>query len=298
MGKTNPKSGGQRFRRALLLPRRYGLTPRRFLRNLEGMVALLRKHHVVGTFPVTAMVLERHPEIAKTLNGMDVAVHGLRHKDISHLDVAGQASIMRMAIQSLRSHGLEATGFRAPYLRWSDSMLEAITSAGFLYDSSMPVGWTCGFDIDSDMSVKNALAAYGAEAIGTHLPSIRGRLVEMPVALPDDEIMIDRADVAMPQEFSRALMSMMDSAVLSSGHLVLQLHPERFHLFGKVLDDILVHASSKKAWIAPLKDVARWWLERKPEGLKWPDGASCALTISGDIDAATLGDFVARGLGR
>ncbi len=298
MGKTNLKPRGQRFRRALMLPRRYGLTSKRFLRNLKDMVALLKRRGVVATFPMTVTVLERHLELANMLNGMDMAVHGFRHRDISHLDTASQASIMKVATERFRSFGLEATGFRAPYLRWSESTIEAAAATGFLYDSSMPAGWSCGTELDSRTDVKIALAAYGIEAISTHSPSLRGKLIEMPVALPDDEILIDRLGVTEFEGLSRAMTAMADSAILSSGHLVLQLHPERFHFFGEALDNMLDHAFSKRAWVAPLRDVAKWWLKRTPDGPRWPDSASCALTISGDIDAVTLGDFVVRRLGR
>ena len=292
------KTRRQRFKRALLLPGRYGVSEKKFLRRLEDMVALLKRHGVVGTFPTTATVLERHPAIAKILDGMELAIHGYNHRDMSGVEKDRQESMIREAIEIFRSFNLEVNGFRAPYLRWSDSTLDAVAGVGLLYDSSIPVAWRCGKDVDSATLLKDALASYGVGEVGTHFPAIRGNLVEMPVAVPDDEILIDRVDVSATDRLTKALMAMTDSAVLSGGHLVLQLHPERFHIFGNALDDVLKHALEQRIWIASLGEVAKWWKEKTASGPAWSGGAGCALTISGDIDAVTLGDFIVRRFGR
>ena len=292
------KTQRQRFKRALLLPGRYGVSEKKFLRRLEDMVALLKRHGVVGTFPTTATVLERHPAIAKILDGMELAIHGYNHRDMSGVEKDRQESMIREAIEIFRSFNLEVNGFRAPYLRWSDSTLDAVAGVGLLYDSSIPVAWRCGKDVDSATLLKDALASYGVGEVGTHFPAIRGNLVEMPVAVPDDEILIDRVDVSATDRLTKALMAMTDSAVLSGGHLVLQLHPERFHIFGNALDDVLKHALEQRIWIASLGEVAKWWKEKTASGPAWSEGARCTLTISGDIDAVTLGDFIVRRFGR
>jgi peptidoglycan/xylan/chitin deacetylase (PgdA/CDA1 family) len=298
MGRTKSKTGRQRVRRAFVLPSRYGFSSRKFMGNLERMVALLKKHEVVGTFPITATVLERHPELANILEGMEIAVHGLRHRDFSHLETDRQIELMKDAIETFRSLKIDVAGFRAPYLRWSESMLDAVAGTGLLYDSSKPAGWSCGSEFDSFTGMKEALGSYGISKTGFCLPVVRGKMVEMPVAIPDDEILVDRLSLIDGGRFARALAAMMNSAIQSGGHLVLQLHPERFDFFETALDDVLKHAADRKAWVAPLMIVGKWWLEKPSEGARWPGGATCALTISGDIDAVTLGDFLARRFGR
>ena len=232
------------------------------------------------------------------LDGMEMAIHGYNHRDMSGIEKHSQELMIRKAIDTFHSFSLEVKGFRAPYLRWSDSTLDAVAGVGLLYDSSIPVAWRCGNDLDSATLMKDALASYGVGEVGTHFPAIRGNLVEMPVAVPDDEILIDRVDVSATDQLTKALMAMTDSAVLSGGHLVLQLHPERFHIFGNALDDVLKHAQERRIWIAPLGEVAKWWKEKTASGPAWSGGARCTLTISGDIDAVTLGDFIARRFGR
>jgi len=262
------------------------------------MVALLRRHEVVGTFPVTAKVLERHKELTGSLDGMEVAAHGLRQRETTSLETSVQVRAMKDAIGIFRSLELEVTGFRAPYLRWSDSMLEAVAGAGFLYDGSIPAGWSCGRAFDSLAGMAAALESYGIRGTAETLPTMRGKIVEMPVALPDDEILIDRLGITNPGQLSKALTAMTDAAIRSGGHLVLQLHPERFSFFEQALDEAIKGALGKGAWIAPLRDVATWWLEKRPGEHNWPQEAPYALTVSGDIDAVTLSDFIARRFGR
>jgi hypothetical protein len=177
-------------------------------------------------------------------------------------------------------------------------MLGAVAKSGFLYDSSIPVGWACGGEFDSLEGMKEAMISYGVSGIGTHFPTVRGKMVEMPVAIPDDEILIDRLNITETGRMAEAFAVMTDSAIESGGHLVLQLHPERFHLFEKALGGLLEYALDKGAWVAPLRDVARWCLEKPPGGRGWPEGAPCAMSVTGDIDAVTIGDFLARRLGR
>jgi len=286
------------MRRAAALPARYGMSQRRFLTSLEGMVSVLRSHGAVGTFPVTATVLERHPKIVPALDGMEVAVHGLRHIDLRRVDGRRQEEMMKEAVKVLTSHGLRPRGFRAPYLAWNEATQKAVAKVGLLYDSSVPSGWKCGAGIDDNAALKVSLEFYGIRSPGNHLPTVQGSIVVLPVAIPDDEIMIDRLRISSSDILGNAMLHMLRTAMAEGGHLVLQLHPERFAFFRGALDNLLGRARDEGAWIAPLRDVAAWWLNRKEPGPRWPDGALCAVTISGDLDAVTLPDFLLRRLGR
>ena len=146
--------------------------------------------------------------------------------------------------------------------------------------------------------MREALKSYRIERIDGNAPPTREKLVELPVALPDDEILIDRLGLVQTGLIREALTEMVSSAADSHGHLVLQLHPERYHIFGEALKGILAIARRKNAWMAPLRDVAKWQAERIGRERAWPNGNSFALTISGDIDAVTLGDFLGRRIGR
>jgi len=286
------------MRRAALLPGRYGVSQRKLLASLEGMVSILKKHGVVGTFPVTAIVLDRHPKLVAALDGMEVAIHGLRHINLRKVDGRRQEEMMKEAVGVLVSHGLRPQGFRAPYLAWNEAMRDAVAKAGLHYDSSVPARWKCGDEIDDNAILRTSLEFYGARSSGNHLPTVHGSIVVLPVAIPDDEIMIDRLRISSSDILGNAMLHMFRTAMAEGGHLVLQLHPERFAFFRGALDDLLGRARDEGAWIVPLRDVAAWWLKRNESGPRWPDGALCALTISGDLDAVTLPDFLLRRLGR
>ena len=71
---TGGKSGkglGGTVRRAALLPQRYGLSPEKVRTRLREMAALTARWEVTPTVPATAIILDRHPGIAKELAAMD-----------------------------------------------------------------------------------------------------------------------------------------------------------------------------------------------------------------------------------
>ncbi len=296
--KRRPKGLRLGLRRAFILPGRYGFSEKRFLRRFDRMVSLLKENGVVGTFPVTAMVLDRHPGLAKVLGGMEVAVHGYRHRDISNLGAEEQEKLMRISLKTFKSHGLKVVGFRAPYLRSNKATLIAAKRAGFLYDSSTPSAWRSGGKVDDSPALRVALSSYGLDEIKNHFPILQDSIIEMPVAIPDDEILVDRLSIKSNEQLSEIFLGMVDSALESGGHLVLQLHPERFVIFEKALEAILKKTKAVGGWIASLGEVASWWRTREEDGQMWPDGSRFALTITGDIDAVTLTDFGLRFLGR
>ena len=292
------KSARNKLRRFFLLPRRYGITSKRFIENLGDMASMLKEHGIVGTFPITATVLARHAEIAGVLEGMEIAVHGRNHVDLTALTKTEQEASVISAVEVFREHGINAVGFRAPYLRCNNSLLEVLGKAGFLYDSSIAVVWSCGHRFDSLPEMNEALNSYGVAKAGNATPLNKFDIIELPVALPDDEILIDRLEVVKTDSISQALKGMVRSATDTHGHLVLQLHPERFHIYKEAMAETIAFAREKDAWIAPLREVAKWRGEGGGGEMKWPKGNPFAITISGDVDAATLGDFLGRRMGR
>ncbi len=296
--KRRPKGLRLGIRRAAILPKRYGISEKKFLERLHKMVSLLKENGVVGTFPVTAIVLVRHPRLAKVLDGMEVAVHGYSHRDISTLRAVEQEKLMRISVETFISHGLKVVGFRAPYLRSNRATLIAAGRVGFSYDSSTPSSWRSGVSVDDDPALRIALSSYESKEPKNHFPTLQDSVIEMSVAIPDDEILVDRLSLTSNTQLSDIFLGMTDSAIESGGHLVLQLHPERYDIFEKALEAVLKKAKDEGGWIAPLGDVATWWRSRDNEGQTWPDGSAFALTISGDIDAVTLIDFGLRLVGR
>jgi len=126
MNRPEGKSVPEKSSRAVHLPERYGITSKRFIKNLEDMTSALRAEGIVGTFPTTATVLTRHVNIMDALEGMEIAIHGRSHIDLTLLSESEQEASVRAAVGMFRKHGIHAVGFRAPYLRCNDSLMKVV----------------------------------------------------------------------------------------------------------------------------------------------------------------------------
>jgi len=293
-------------RRAVMLLRRQGVTPRRIMAALEDYAMVLSRYHVHATFPTTAAVFLRHPEPVQQLAavGHEIALHGYHHVDHSLLTPTQQEAEVRQGQAAFASAGIWVSGFRAPYLRVNDSLLAVVASAGLTYDSSQATFFPVLDEARLSETARTVLRAvldfYRPDDADT-VPSLPHRLpnglVEIPVSLPDDEILVDRLkwDVALVGETWQRMLTIVRSR---NELLTLQLHPERALLCADALDRLLAWARTQEPpiWIATLAEVAAWWQERTSRQIeeRWPGNAQGALAITGDLDALTLWDYAWR----
>jgi peptidoglycan/xylan/chitin deacetylase (PgdA/CDA1 family) len=236
--------------------------------RLSAFADLVDRYGSSPSFPITAAVLNRNPHVARHLldRGVELCVHGLVHNDLSKLPGDVQRTQIVEAVKIFRHHGIGFTGFRSPYLRYNTDTLAAVEASGFLYDSNLAFYWHPEASLD-DLSRLEAEglqrglrfytpATYPAER---SLPRWLGRLVEIPVSLPDDEIMLDRMGWP-PLKIEQAWMEMARTALDRGELLTLQLHPERALLLGDCLKSVLEFADSSGAfWIATMGRIAEWW---------------------------------------
>jgi len=297
---TGGKSGkglGGTVRRAALLPQRYGLSPEKVRTRLREMAALTARWEVTPTVPATAIILDRHPGIAKELAAMDPAIHGHRHIPYAGLPASDQAKDLDAARATFARHGLPARGFRAPYLSASDTTLRLLRERAFTFDSSAAKYVLPENDPLSKEAIRLTETRYGRVQRGVALPRTEGDLVELPIALPDDEILADglgiRNGATLQGIFERMMAATHDAGSL----LVFQIHPERFPLFSEPIGEVLARAHDLGAWCASLSEVASWVLKNPAEPTRWPKGHSMALAVTGDLDAVSLGDFARRVVG-
>jgi hypothetical protein len=281
------------IRRATVLPERYSLGPSRIRSRLTEMADCLRRWDAVPTIPATASALDRHPEIVREIAGVDVAIHGYRHVAYANRPRAEQAADLDRAVESFTRHGLRSHGFRAPYLRADGTTIELLQERRFLFDSSacrflLPEGHPLAAE-----AMRLAALRYPGVTRGPLLPEARGALAEVPVALPDDEILVDGLGITNPATLAGVFSAMFQTAKASGSLLVLQVHPERFHLCFEAVTGVLKEATELGAWKATLSEVATWTLKRGGAG-GWPDGRPMALSVTGDLDAVSLGDFPRR----
>ena len=289
---------GNGLRRLGLILKRFGLSPKKQLDRIGYYAALLRRHGVRGTFFITGVVLEKHfTKIGRIdTSGVEWGIHGDVHTDFSQLSGQMQESHVRNAVRLFDSQKFFFGGFRAPYLKTNECTLETISRQGrFAYDSSVSIFWDDVFDgAKSSFGFIQSFYRPRRHSAGQSLPWVDRSFVEIPVSLPDDDVLLDREGYGAERVFE--VWEKILSACHKNGELfVLQLHPERIYELGDVLENLIMKAKSMDPpiWIATLGEITDWVRRKGPEE-KWPKPYTAAFGVTGDIDSITLFDFVDR----
>jgi hypothetical protein len=209
-----------------------------------------------------------------------------------------QRGQMAHALEVFRAAGVPADGFRSPYLRGNEKTVAAARSLGFRYISNE----TISYDVLDCAAVEpsrwagyqKALNLYSAvsstEVVAR--PRLSGDLVEIPVSMPDDEILVDRLGFADGHRIGKVWANLVDLTYAAGDLLTLQLHPERGIACQEALALALATARRKPqtVWIAQLRDIAAWWRRRSAFQLKVDPAGANQWQITGptDPDAAIL----------
>lgn len=295
---ANAKGAFSLVKRTRSITRRYGLTQAQMERALGRYVQALERFGCAATFPITAVALARHTQtVAKYLDAnIEFAVHGYTHVDYAQLAPPEQAAHLERACRVFMEAGIVPLGFRSPYLRRDPALYQAIQAAGFLYASNQPLLWDIrknGAAPALPAAYQRAIAFYEPWLAGERLslPRLEGGLVEIPIALPDDEMLVDRleaADGLIGSAWRSIFMKTHDRGEL----FVLQLHPERVALCANGLEAVLrdAQALASSVWCARLAEIAAWWKARARasiEAAHAPDGA-CLCDITAPSKAVVL----------
>ena len=281
---------------------RFGATPSLMARRLDQYERIAGQLGVRPTWPTTACVLERHPALMKEYaeRGVELALHGLVHGDHAALDRRRQRDTIARAIDLFERNGLHPTGFRGPYLRYNEATLEVVRELGLRYHSSQAVSFPLlrgKPDPKRAQGYELALKLYSA-LDARHvpvLPRLRDGLVDIPVAVPDDDILLDRLKLG---EAARAAewLSVLDRTYRQGELFTTQLHPERIPELGDALRATLVEARRRRpaVYVARLDEIADWWLRRSRFKVHVTRSGDSRYSVRLDADGdATL---LARGL--
>jgi len=258
-------------RRLTVIGRRFGLSPARMQRALQDFSAIGQQYGCTPTLAVTAVLLERYPQVFQPLQEtIELAVHGYVHTDYSRLDEAAQAEHMERALKAFDGLRLKPEGFRCPYLRWNQESLHVAGRFGLTYGSNRALAFDVvqpeSFSPRAWAAYEKGLRLYGAgeAAGGLSLPCrMDGSLIDIPASLPDDEAMVDRLELGSAQ--AAGIWTRMLEQVHQRGELLtLILHHERVALLRDALEAVLSSARGYQppVWVAPLKEIARWWSDR------------------------------------
>ncbi|MBN2415894.1 polysaccharide deacetylase family protein [bacterium] len=262
------RSFGRVFRRLYTIAKRYGFTASRYREALKTFVDDAASLRITPTFPVTADLLSKHGSIIKEIQdlGAEFAIHGYRHIDYSLTDAATFGRHLEKAGELFAAHGVAHAGFRFPYLKMSDEHLRLLSENGFSWDSSTVISWDVvdeqAFTAVQRENYRRILDTYSASAHETAIsvPAIRHGMVEIPVAVPDDDMIVERLECSDEETIYRYWNAMFSSVLEHQESLVLQLHPERFFIFREPLFRLLDEAAANSdVWLASLGEIADWW---------------------------------------
>ena len=262
----NAKGKAGTVKRFCKVVKSYGVTSKKMAENLSLFDAILDKHSCSATFPITATVLKRHENVISRYGNLEFAIHGLVHKDYSAMPQKEQTRHLKAAIDIFRDAGIEPSGFRAPYLRQNESLVEVIRGSGFEYESSEVVLW---HSEELKRELERIRRFYKPVDTKTRRSLPRGiDPVTIPVSLPDDEILADRLKFT-GREIGEVWAGILERVYERGEMFVLQLHPERIKECGAALDAVLENAIRRTpaVLLMQLKDVARWWKERMKFGI-------------------------------
>lgn len=247
---------------------RFGVTASAMARRLDRYDAITAELGIRPTWPTTACVLSRHPDLLTRYaeRGVELALHGLVHGDHAALDRRRQSATIARAADIFGRCGVRPAGFRGPYLRYNEATLEVLRELGFRYHSSQAVVFPlCDADRGRAPAFRRALELYSAldaRRVAVR-PRLRDGLVDIPVAIPDDEILVERLDLT---EGARAAewLHVLDTTYERGDLFTLQLHPERISELEDALRATLEEARRRRpgVFIARLDEIASWWLRR------------------------------------
>ncbi len=251
---------------------RYGFNTIQMESALRQFSEILNRFDCSATFPITAMALKRHRKIiSKYLDSnIEFAIHGYTHINYSQLPKQTQYFHLLQAKEIFIQAGITPLGFRSPYLGRNDSLDDAICEAGFLYSSNQPILSEIKDLInllspEAQKSYERAIAFYDPwfASSSISIPRLKKKLVEIPISLPDDEILVDRLECSseiIAQTWRKILLQTYQFGEL----FVLQLHPERIEICKQALKAVLDEAKSLQpaVWCARLDEIATWWKAR------------------------------------
>jgi hypothetical protein len=296
---TEAKGARHVVRRAGAIASRYGLTPGRMVRRIERLVDLCVRAGSAPTLPITASALRRHPTaIRRSIDlGTEFAVHGLHHVDHALLPVVEQIERLGLARRILQEHGIDATGFRAPYLRSNDATMHALRENGYTYDSSQAIHWPIPVELANDgyrrlLDFSSSLDAAEHPAV----PWIEEGLVRIGCCLPDDESLVERLGPISPDAIAAIWLDAERAAFERGELLTLQIHPERVDACAVGVAAVLDAASARRpsVWVASLGEIATWWLDRTRSTVDVRGATDGTLEI--EIVGPAKATLLARGL--
>lgn len=266
------------LKRGRNLSLRYGTSPAKMEQMLRLFAQILSQFDCGATFPLPAATLQRNPGLIADYarQNIEFAIHGHTHIDYAELDSDAMLVHLLRAREIFAQVGITAVGFRAPYLSRTPSLYAALEETEFLYASNQPIVWdsltACEIAPSTRGGYERALSLYAPwpAAQKPSLPRFIGNVLEIPVSLPDDEMLLDRLGGEGSNLVARVWKRILLETYQLGEIFTVQLHPERIELCAGALSDILAKANTldPRVWIVRLDELATWWRDRAATSIK------------------------------
>jgi peptidoglycan/xylan/chitin deacetylase (PgdA/CDA1 family) len=260
------------FLRLGMLLKRFDLSGKKMKKAVSEIQQIGKKYGYVPALIIPSVVLKRYNSFFNLFsnNGLEFCAHGYVHRDFKPLSLDEQVAHIGMARETFNNFGISVYGFRSPYLSRNCFTTEAIQKNNFLWESNETLIWN-----DYLVSQELKLSSLMRDAVhllynpldakeNVPIPRLLGKVVGIPVALPDDEMLIDRLGIADPKTIESIWANILEKTREQGGIFVLQLHPERFAICRDALEGLLKRASHPKQgiWMTSMKEIAEWWKEK------------------------------------
>ena len=247
----------------------------------QNIVAALGERGCSLTYPTPGRVVEQRPAFFRRLQaaGAEIAVHSYDHLDLAAYPPARASAQLARAVAAFARHGIEARGFRCPYLRYTEDLFHALPPGAFAYSSNRAIWWdvTPPDQVVGATSTLEVLRGFyqPASAHDTAcVPRLRTDagtgpgIVEIPVCVPDDLQLHDGLHMAA-DDIAQAWHLILARTYRRGELFDLVFHPELAQLCRTPLLAVVEEARRLQpgVWIAQLRDVADWWREKAGFGV-------------------------------
>ena len=255
-----------------------------------------RDYGIGITIPVTGEILteDRADFLNSLLNDkFEIAVHGFHHEDFSIQTEERLIEDISRAKEVFGKYGFHVAGYRAPYLKSGKNLLPLLAESGFLYSSSRTaiMDWTLARNRDL-LAETDKIASHIYDFKRAHEVDIHDTdgLIDIPVSLPDDEILIDRMGIRDDDLLGSILEDVIRASLKSVSFAVIQIHPERYPLMRKALlsfvDRLLSEGGISFVTLRNLSD----FLRSRTSSAVVP-GEKKFVCVTGDLDIMSLRDL-------
>ena len=256
--------------RAVLLFKRYGITPRKAIARIEDILKTLARFGCYPTLFTPGIIVKRYLRFIQDLQakGAEIAIHSFQHVDLSSMKLDSAKEQLDKAIETFSSNDIDAYGFRCPYLSCSTELLQSLPAGLFGYSSNKAIQ----LNIDNlaqnnkQSRVFNTLHRFynpKSFADTISVPETLSNTVEIPVCVPDDIQLHDGLNLKSTG-ISAAWIEMLHQTHQRGELFNLIFHPELGSDCKRPFEDLLQEAISltPTVWIARLHEIYDWWQEK------------------------------------